>query len=100
MIPVIDVPDTYRIDMGIDRHDLLSVTHPADNVSEAVNLHFVKLQFFHLSFDACYYFLFLTALTRVRYHFTEEPDHIRTVFFCCFLNFFVIQCHLFCLLCP
>ena len=42
-VPVVDVTDTYSIDMGIDSDDLIAFAHPADYVTKTVNLYFIEV---------------------------------------------------------
>ena len=46
-------------------YDLITVTHPSDDISQAVYLNLIKMQLLHFFFDACNDFLLLTALTRM-----------------------------------
>ena len=41
--PVVDVTDTYGIDVGIDCDDLVAFAHPADDVTKSVNLNFIEV---------------------------------------------------------
>ena len=91
--PVVDVSDTYCIDVGIDGDDLVSLAHPADDISEAVYFYLVIAKLFHLSLDACYYFAFLSAFARMRDHVSQKSADLRSVSFCCFLYGFIIRNH-------
>ena len=91
--PVVDVSDTYCIDMGIDSDDLVSVSHPADDIAETVNFNLVIVELFHLSLDACYYFAFFSAFARMRDHVSQESADLRSVIFRSFLYSFIIRNH-------
>ena len=92
--PVVDVSDADCVDVRVDGDDLVAVSHPADDVAKSVKLRLVVTEFFHLCLDAFGYFLLLRALARMRDHISEEPAHIRSVFFCSFFYRFIIRCHL------
>ena len=92
--PVLDIADADRIDMGIDRDDLIALSHPADYIPEAVNFHFVKSELLHFRPYTLHDFLFLAAFTRMGNHRAQKCDHIFFVTLRCCFNRLIIELHL------
>ena len=78
-LPVGEVADAYRVDVGVDGDDLLAVTHPADDVAETVDLHLVIAQMLHLGLDAVDDLALFAAFTGVRDHFPQKAGHVRLI---------------------
>ena len=79
MGPVVDVAHAHGVDVGVDGDDLVTVTHPADNVAKAVHLHLVVAQLFHLPPDTGDDRFLLAALTGVGDHLPQEAVHVGAV---------------------
>src|SRR5699024_1717974 len=86
LFPVVDVADAHGVDVGVDGDDLLAVTHPADDVAQAVDLYLVEAQLLHLGLNAHDNFLLLTALAGMGDHSPQKAAHIRLVALCCLLD--------------
>ena len=65
--------------MGVDGDDLVALTHPADDVAQAVHFHLIVAQLFHLGLDAGDDLLLLAALAGVGDHIPQEAGHIGAV---------------------
>ena len=63
--PVVDVADTYCIDMTVESDDLVTCTHVTDDVALWIDDNFVEVQFLHLSSNCLYMRLFITAFARI-----------------------------------
>ena len=68
--PVIDVTDTYCINMSIKCDDLVACSHVSDYISLRIDLNFIKSYFFHLSSDSVDMSFFITAFSWVFYDCT------------------------------
>ena len=90
-LPVVDVADAHGVDVGVDGDDLFALAHPADDVAQAVDLHLVIAQLFHLGLDAHDHFLLLAALAGMRDHVPQEPAHIRLIAPSCFFDRFEVH---------
>ena len=49
--PVLDIPDTYSVDVGVKSYDLFTCSHVAENISLGIDFHLVKPQASHLFGD-------------------------------------------------
>ena len=78
-LPVGEVADAHGVDVGVDGDDFLAVTHPADDVAEAVDFHLVIAQMLHLSLDAVDDLALFAAFTGMRDHFPQEAGHVRLI---------------------
>ncbi|MPM74515.1 hypothetical protein SDC9_121503 [bioreactor metagenome] len=79
--PVFPVADAHGVDMGVIGDDLFTVTHPAQNVSLAVDLHLVKAHLFHLGGNTADDALFFAALAGNGDQVPQESGHIGLVAF-------------------
>ena len=64
-VPVFDVTDTNRIDMGIKSENLITGSHVTDDVTLWINSYFIEVQLFHFSFDCFDMFSFIAAFSRI-----------------------------------
>ena len=91
LFPVVDVSDSNCIDMAIYGNDLVSIPHPADNVTKSIDLHLVITKFLHLFLDSVYNLLFFAALRWNCDHIPQKLGHCWTICFCSLLNCSVIH---------
>ena len=66
-VPVVDISDTYCINMCIVSDDLVACSHVTDDVTLRIDDNFVEVQFFHLSSDGLDMSFLITALARILY---------------------------------
>ena len=90
-LPVVDVADAHGVDVGVEGDDLVALTHPADDVAQAVHFHRVIAQLLHLGLDAGHHFLLLAALAGVGDHRPQKAGHIGLVALGCLLDLLVIH---------
>ena len=64
-VPVFDVTDTNRIDMGIKSENLITGSHVTDDVTLWINSYFIEVQLFHFSFNCFDMFSFIAAFSRI-----------------------------------
>ena len=90
--PVIDVTDTYCINMCVKCDDLVASSHESHNISLWVDDNFVKSNFLHLSSDCLYVSFLITAFSRIFYDSTKESSHVFLIAFCILFDFVKIHC--------
>ena len=90
--PVVPVADAHGVDVGVDGDDLVAFAHPADDIAQAVDFHFVITQLFQFCLDAHDHILLLAALAGMRDHGPQELAHIGFIFLCCAFDCFKIHC--------
>ena len=79
MLPVIDIANTYGVNMGINRDNLVPTAHPADDIAQAIDLYLVIAKLLHLSLNAHNDFLLPAALAGVGNHSPQEGAHIGLI---------------------
>ncbi|CDA97068.1 unknown [Lachnospiraceae bacterium CAG:215] len=89
--PVLDISDTYGVDMCIVCDDLFSGSHVTDDISLWVDDYFIKSDFFHLGSDRVDVGFLITAFARVFYDRTKKCGHVFFVSLCSLFDF--VQIH-------
>ena len=92
-VPVVDVSDTYRVDMCIVSDDLIACSHVADDISLRIDNDLVKIQFLHFGGDSVDVSLFIAALSRILHNSAKKCGHIFLITLCSFLD--LVEVHNF-----
>jgi hypothetical protein len=67
--------------VGVDGDDLVAVSHPANDVAQAVDFNLVVAQLFHFSGNSLDNFFFVARLGRNCNHVSQKPGHVCFVAF-------------------
>ena len=92
--PVFNVADSDSIDVGVDRDNLLSFSHPSDHISEPVKSDVPESELLHFAADTFSHCAFFTTLARVGDHFSKKGDHVLLIVRSCSFNCIIIRCHI------
>ena len=74
--PVVNISDSYGVDMCVIRDNSFAGSHVADDISLRINNNLIKIQLFHLSSDCVNVRFFVAALSRVFYNGPQKCGHI------------------------
>ncbi len=79
--PVVTVADADSVNMAVNGDNLVATAHPADDITEAIHFHLVKVELFHLGLDAGDDLLLMAALARMGDHGTQEGSDVWLIGF-------------------
>src|SRR5699024_8539098 len=86
-VPVVDISNTYCVDMCIVSDDLIACSHVADDISLRIDNDLIEVQFLHLSGDSVDVSLFVAAFHRILHVSAMICVHIFLITLCSFLDF-------------